>query len=86
MGEVPYRSCAIVTTAANATVAPVHDRMPAILGDDSWRRWLDPAPCEVSRLMALLGPAPAEMLEMYPVSKRVNSVKNDGEELLLRLA
>ena len=55
-GEVV--SCAIVTTAAGADMAPVHDRMPAVLAPDAWDDWLDPANDDLAGLATLLGPLP----------------------------
>ena len=69
--EGPVRRFVVLTTTANDVVAPVHDRMPAILMPDQVDAWLAaPAP-------ALLQPAPAGVLVATPVSDRVNSVKND---------
>ncbi len=77
-------SCTIVTTAANAAVAKLHDRMPVILPRETESRWLDPALDEdTESLLALLRPVPSEALEVFPVSRRVNSVKNDDPTLLV---
>ena len=73
---------AIVTTAANAAVAPIHDRMPTILEGDSLALWLNPNAVERD-LPGLLGPARDELLERRAVSTAVNDAKNDGPELLL---
>jgi putative SOS response-associated peptidase YedK len=78
-------SCAIVTTRANATLAPVHDRMPVILPEDSWDRWLDVRINERATLDPLLDPAPDELIEMWPVSTMVNSADNNGPELVDRV-
>jgi putative SOS response-associated peptidase YedK len=76
-------SCAIVTTAANAAVAKLHDRMPVILPRDAEARWLDPTlDGDTEALLALLAPVPAEELHTHPVSRRVNSVNNDDPSLL----
>jgi putative SOS response-associated peptidase YedK len=73
---------AIVTTAANALMAPIHDRMPAILDDgDSLSLWLNPT-SQLKDLRGLLNPVPDDVLEMRPASPLVNSVKNDGPELI----
>ncbi len=56
----PLRTCTIVTTESNALVAPVHDRMPAILSGDRMALWLDPLVCDPARLLPLLTPYPAE--------------------------
>ncbi len=46
------RSCAIVTTNANDTVAPLHDRMPVVLEERDWDRWLDPEAGDVDAWLA----------------------------------
>jgi putative SOS response-associated peptidase YedK len=74
-------SCAIVTTAANAAVAAIHDRMPAILAPEHYALWLDPGVRDPERLLPLLVPAPAESISMHPVDRRVNDVRNDDAEL-----
>jgi putative SOS response-associated peptidase YedK len=74
-------SCTIVTTSPNELLSPIHDRMPVILDPADWAAWLDDqAPMEALR--PLLGPAPADGLEVYPVSPAVNDVRSDGPELL----
>jgi putative SOS response-associated peptidase YedK len=75
-------SATILTTAANAVVAPIHDRMPVMLVDsDGWRRWLDPA-LDDAELAALTQPIDAGLLSVVPANPLVNSVANDGPELL----
>jgi putative SOS response-associated peptidase YedK len=77
----PVWTCTLLTTAANATMAPVHDRMPVFLDRAQWATWLDPAtPVEV--LTAILRPASEDLLVMHPVSTAVNSVRNRGAELV----
>jgi putative SOS response-associated peptidase YedK len=73
---------AIITTAANALIAPIHDRMPAILEGDDLALWLNPKTA-AGVLPGLLGPAREDLLESRPVSPLVNSVKNEGPDLLL---
>jgi putative SOS response-associated peptidase YedK len=73
-------TCTIVTTAANAEVAAVHDRMPVVLGDD-WAAWLDPAQGRPA-LRSLLVPAPAGTLVGHLVSPLVNQPANNGPELI----
>jgi putative SOS response-associated peptidase YedK len=77
----PLRTCALVTTAANSIMAPIHDRMPLVLAPDDWSAWLDPATA-MAEVEALMVPAPSDWFLAYPVSSRVNSVANDGPELL----
>lgn len=70
------RTVTIVTTAANDTVAPIHDRMPVILEPTEEDRWLEAADPEARA--ALLAPYPDnDGLEMFPVSRRVNDPTND---------
>ncbi len=84
--ETPWLlSCTIVTTRANATMAPVHDRMPVILPEGAWDTWLDPRVDDRARLEALLVPAADDLIELWPVSTMVNSANNNGPELAERV-
>lgn len=76
-GQV-LESCAILTTAANPAIAPIHDRMPVILHPDEFSLWLDREVHEADRLAPLFAPYPADRLEVYPVSSLVNSPANDA--------
>lgn len=80
--QVVVRSATIITTSANETMAPVHDRMPVILDASSWAEWLDPAAQDPVQLQRLLVPAPPTLLRLRPVSTQVNSVRNKGPELI----
>jgi putative SOS response-associated peptidase YedK len=75
------RSCTIITTAANAAVAPLHDRMPVILHPDAENRWLDPSTTR-QQLVELLAPLPAEQTVLRPVGPAVNDARYDGPECL----
>ena len=77
----PVRSCAIVTTRANELMAPIHDRMPVILEPQNWAAWLD-RDTDPAAVLAMLKPAPSELLEAYPVSSLVNKVDHDGPRLI----
>jgi putative SOS response-associated peptidase YedK len=77
----PLRSCTIITTAANKTMAPVHHRMPVILPRGVWDEWLRPGPLGRARLNELLAPAPDDLLDLHPVGSAVNSARNDDPEL-----
>jgi putative SOS response-associated peptidase YedK len=57
----------------------IHDRMPVLLPREAWDDWLDPATddCE-----SPLAPPPDDVLGMYPISTRVNNVRNEGPELI----
>jgi putative SOS response-associated peptidase YedK len=81
----PLRSCTIVTTTPNETMAALHDRMPVILPASAWDQWLDPANDDLDTLGKLLVPAPSELIVTHPVSTDVNSVRNKGAELIDRV-
>ena len=70
-GEV-LDTCTIVTTPANALIAPLHDRMPLIIAPEDYARWLDRA---VDDVVDLLSPYSADAMNFYPVSTRVNAVQ-----------
>lgn len=80
-GEI-LATCAIITTAANSVVAPLHDRMPAILPPADYARWLDPAQRDAVALSALLRPWPSELMDSYAVSTWVNRPQNDSPACL----
>ena len=80
--EGKVRSCVIITGAPNEKVARLHDRMPVMLPPEAWDRWLDPANHDLASLQALLVPAPSDLLELVPVSTAVNTVTNDGPDLI----
>ena len=76
------RTFTIITTDANELLAPIHDRMPVIIGPEDYERWLMPA----SDAKDLLRPYPAELMTAWPISTRVNSPRNEGAELLEGIA
>lgn len=78
-------SCTIITTDASIALAEIHDRMPAVLAPTTYAAWLDPTEEDGVALARLLGPAPATMLEAYPVGRRVNDPRHQGPELIERL-
>lgn len=80
--QEPLRSVTIITTTPNDTMAPIHDRMPVILGRDDWSTWLDRDNEDLDMLGRLLVPAPDDLLTTTPVSTQVNNVRNNGPELI----
>lgn len=74
-------SMAILTVAANATVAPIHDRMPAILAADHFDAWLDTRGVDGKVAEALLQPAAPDLLETIEVDARLNNPRNEGPDL-----
>ncbi|MEX0785267.1 MAG: SOS response-associated peptidase [Dehalococcoidia bacterium] len=79
------RSFTIVTTDANATVEPIHDRMPVILSDEAADVWMLPG-ARPEDALDLLVPAPEDALIATRVSPRANSVKNDDAGVLEAVA
>jgi putative SOS response-associated peptidase YedK len=71
------RSCTILTTDANELVGEIHHRMPVILTPENYDFWLDPDMREAEPLLDLLRPYPDDVMEAYPVSRRVNKPSND---------
>jgi putative SOS response-associated peptidase YedK len=75
-------SCTIITTDANAVMAPIHHRMPVVLGVNDYGHWLEPSD---SDLLPLLAPCPDDELICYPVNRIVNNVRNEGPECIVPL-
>ncbi len=74
-------SGAIITTKANPVVAPIHDRMPAILDGKAMWAWLKPNSSTVVKNM--LKPYPKDDLTVYAVNRLVNNAKVDSPEMIL---
>ncbi len=75
-------TAAVITTTAPDELGEIHDRMPMVIDRASWSDWLDPANTDAADVRALLAPAAAHGLITYPVSLAVNSVRNNGPELV----
>jgi len=76
-------TCSIVTTEANAALRPIHHRMPVILAPADLEAWLDVGDeTATAAAAALLRPAADAALTAWPVSRRVNNVRNDDAELI----
>jgi putative SOS response-associated peptidase YedK len=75
----------LITTSPNELVAQVHDRMPAILERKDIAAWLDPETL-IAEAMAMLKPYSAAAMESHPVRPMVNSVKNNGPQLVEPIA
>jgi len=76
-GEV-LKSCTMIITEANESVAEVHDRMPVLLAEKDFEPWLSG-----SAGLELLKPARDNLLQSWPVSKRVNSSRAPDEDATL---
>jgi putative SOS response-associated peptidase YedK len=75
------RSFAIITTAANELLQPLHDRMPALLAPDRWPTWLGEKTATDTELKAILQPYPGAAMTFWPVDRRVGNVRNDSPDL-----
>jgi putative SOS response-associated peptidase YedK len=71
------RTFTIATTTANEICVPIHYRMPVILEQADWSRWLGEESSEVLPL-ELLKPFPADRMEAIPIGAAVGNVKNEG--------
>jgi putative SOS response-associated peptidase YedK len=76
------RSVSLITTAPNELMAPIHDRMPVIVGPEDYARWLDPESQDAEALMTLVRPYPAARMAARAVGMRVNQPENDDPALL----
>lgn len=76
-----FESCTLLTTDANETVAPLHDRMPVLLSREGGERWTDPAayPDDFSDLLA---PWSGGGLVAHPVDRRMNSPSHDAPDCI----
>jgi putative SOS response-associated peptidase YedK len=77
------RTFTIVTTTPNQAIADLHDRMPVVLADGTWERWLgNGVNADPSELLAMLEPTDDLALDIYAVNRFVNDVRRDGPELI----
>jgi putative SOS response-associated peptidase YedK len=77
------QSCTILTCGPNKVMGELHDRMPVILGEADWPKWLGEQPATDEELLAFLKPCPDEWLKIWRVDKKVGNVRNKGAELVL---
>ncbi len=77
------RSCTIVTGPANDLMTPIHARMPIILEERDWAKWLGEEPASRDALHAMLArPFPSARMRAYAIGTRVNSPSFDHETIL----
>ena len=76
------QSLTIVTGEANATMRPIHDRMPVIVPPERWASWLDPTNHDTAALAELFAPTDDGTLTTQPVSTDVNNVRNNNPDLI----
>lgn len=91
----PIESVAVITTPANRLLQDIHNsrksqgqrvllpeadrRMPAILAKEDHETWLSGTPDEA---FDVLKPYPADLMVAWPVSNKVNTVRNDAPDLI----
>ena len=76
----PLLSCTIITTESAGPLADIHDRMPLTISERDWDRWMDPdAPIDEGLLR---GHGDLDRIAIREVSRLVNSVRNNGPELI----
>ncbi len=78
----PLESCTILTTDASESIRKIHERMPVVLAERDWDRWLDVAFSDAERLAELLVPFDPTRIEAWPVSRDVNAPRNEGPGLV----
>ena len=75
------QSCSIITTEASGVISSIHDRMPVSLFPEAWDAWLDRDLTDPEAALGLLHTVDPENLMEHVVSRKVNSVRNNGPEL-----
>ena len=75
------QSYTIITTDANEIMMPIHNRMPVILHEGDFNRWLERGEAHQPPI-DLLRPFPAVEMEAFEVSKDVGNVRNNSADLL----
>ncbi len=71
----------VLTQSPNELMAPIHDRMPAILLPEQEKAWLD-ASLSAEEAVTMIAPYPSEQMKAYPVSRRVNKVSENDPGLI----
>jgi len=72
---------AVLTTASNAAMSALHDRMPVIIQPEHFDLWLDCRPGTTTDIVHLLAPPPEDLLEIIEVSRKLNNSRNEGPEV-----
>lgn len=82
-GEV-IETASIITQEAQGELATIHSRMPVFMPQDRWDLWLNPRNTDVNELKSLMVVEnPESIVVARPVSSAVNSVANNGKELIV---
>jgi putative SOS response-associated peptidase YedK len=75
-------TCIVITTEPNELLKKIHNRMPVILTKKHFDLWLDRNVQDEQMVLPLLQPYAEKDMDMYEVSRAVNSPKNNSPELL----
>jgi putative SOS response-associated peptidase YedK len=75
-------TCTVLTCEPNKSVGEIHDRMPVILDERHWPKWLGEEPASEDELVALLKPCPDGAIKIWPVDNKVGNVRNTGPQLI----
>jgi len=78
-------TCCVITVAANELMAPIHDRMPALLAPQQWAAWLARDVQDPAQLTPLLAPCAPDTLQAWQVSRAVSRGTAEGEALIAPL-
>lgn len=80
--DKPLETCTIITTPSNELTSSIHERMPVILEDVDYDRWLDTSVQDRDKLEPLLRPFESAQMRVDLISDHVNSVKNDDAQCI----
>lgn len=80
--EGELRSFTIVTTAPNALMTRIHERMPVIIPREQYARWLDPELQDPAQAGTMIDSYPSGEFEAIPVGRAINNARNQGPELI----
>jgi putative SOS response-associated peptidase YedK len=76
-------SCTILTCGPSKVISELHNRMPVILAESDWPKWLGEVTASEDELLALLKPCPVDALKIWPVDRMVGNVRNKGQQVLM---
>src|SRR5277367_6757202 len=77
------QSCTVLTCGPNKVMGELHNRMPVILTENDWSKWLGEEQTTEEELLAMLKPCPDDVLKIWPVDKAVGNVRNRGPQLAM---
>src|SRR3569623_495170 len=81
-GEI-IPTCTVLTCSANNVMSELLDRMPCILGEADWAKWLGEEDALPEQLLDMLRSCPDEWLKLFMVDKKIGNVRNNSAQLAL---